>query len=131
MILSYLEGSASASESYNLFISASLLNKGANTPYKYSPICWSLSTLSCWSRYEYLILGNQVTLPVSGIRFFAIIFMNVDFPHPLGPTTTICSPSNILKLTLLYKSLSVYLKFIFSHSSNAIVQSSKQKRLYH
>ena len=38
-------------------------------------------------------------LPSSGISFPVIIFINVDFPSPLAPTSPICSPFNNLNDT--------------------------------
>ena len=94
-----LEGVIGLDVSQISFIRSSITNKSSNACRITEPIVIPFSSTECWSRYPTLIFLAHSILPSSGISFPVIIFINVDFPSPLAPTSPICSPFNNLNDT--------------------------------
>ena len=81
------------------FICSSISNRKENALFNTSRIVMPFSRTACWSKYPARTFLDHSTLPSSGCNLPVMMFMKVDFPSPLAPTSPICSPFNNLKET--------------------------------
>ena len=88
------------------FILSSCCIKKSNAPESTVLIVMPFSKTACWSRYPTRTFFAHSILPSSGISLLVIMFINVDFPSPLAPTSPMCSPLRRRKETSVNIALS-------------------------